>query len=507
MFLPLGDAYSLDRALSSKKKERIGQSPYNVFNVATLTFHAQLVMMYYTANIHKSGPEWNELGTATWYALQYDFFRRPFAELFLLSPYLCKLLTWSVHGYQGVGWKLFFIPILNGPLKMFSVFGYFSMHVGFAASLRLGHFGWITCVAILAIIPTWGWETLFYFLKTQERNKFKLYYTTDHFLSRNLAKILQTFALVPGTEVIPYQVQLPSTSEERDDNYSVKRPSSFWLIAEDFNGKFYFNFEALLLASKLSPLLFIFYWFISKFTALHKILEKSFATIYYHTVTDSIEKVREDISGASFHRRQIGEYQVDVKTVFKLSYKISKIVFKNMIVGVFMFIIITWNFGNIGVREYSTPPDAQWIMWSFQLEQYWGVFAPRPPDSFWWYNMPGTLDNGTQVELWANAGLFTWEPNPMSWDKPNPVYISFKNHRWFKYFENGLNSHPNNDVLRLHFGRWICREYNKRHSGAERLFKFEIWLMNERIDGVKMDGSRIFMGKYNMWNHQCYTKE
>jgi hypothetical protein len=66
-----------------------------------------------------------------------------------------------------------------------------------------------------------------------------------------------------------------------------------------------------------------------------------------------------------------------VKTVFKLSYKISKIVFKNMIVGVFMFIIITWNFGNIGVREYSTPPDAQWIMWSFQLEQYWGVFAPR----------------------------------------------------------------------------------------------------------------------------------
>lgn len=28
----------------------------------------------------------------------------------------------------------------------------------------------------------------------------------------------------------------------------------------------------------------------------------------------------------------------------------------------------------------------------------------RPPDSYWWYNIHGELDNGTEVELWANGG-------------------------------------------------------------------------------------------------------
>lgn len=95
------------------------------------------------------------------------------------------------------------------------------------------------------------------------------------------------------------------------------------------------------------------------------------------------------------------------------------------------------------------------------------------------------------------------------------------NHRWFKLFENGLNSHDYREELRLNFGRWLCREYNSRHDGDDRLYLFEVCLhrpfdflrhkfsihwMNERVDVVKQDGTRYPLPRQTLWNHMCYEK-
>ncbi len=74
---------------------------------------------------------------------------------------------------------------------------------------------------------------------------------------------------------------------------------------------------------------------------------------------------------------------------------------------------------------------------------YCRMFSPRPPNVQWYYIIEGELDNGTAMELFRDEGMFKWEPNiPIVWDKPDPYYKSFKNHRWFKYYENGINTHP-----------------------------------------------------------------
>jgi len=101
--------------------------------------------------------------------------------------------------------------------------------------------------------------------------------------------------------------------------------------------------------------------------------------------------------------------------------------------------------------------------------------------------------------------MFNWEPNiPVRWEKPDPYHLSFKNHRWFKYYENGINTHPNNDQLRLNWGRYICREYNARHFGKERLYKFSIHWMNELANP---DSKRILQPKQTLWNHVCFDKK
>lgn len=39
------------------------------------------------------------------------------------------------------------------------------------------------------------------------------------------------------------------------------------------------------------------------------------------------------------------------------------------------------------------------------------MFAPRPPDVLWWYNIEAELHDGTTAELFNDGVLFTWEPN------------------------------------------------------------------------------------------------
>jgi len=103
-------------------------------------------------------------------------------------------------------------------------------------------------------------------------------------------------------------------------------------------------------------------------------------------------------------------------------------------------------------------------------------------------------------------GLFNWEPHELTWSKPDPFWRSVKNHRWFKYYENGINSHPNNDQLRLYMGRYICREFNARHFGDSRVWKFSIHWMSERADADRQELPRIQQEKQTLWNHVCYDR-
>jgi len=191
----------------------------------------------------------------------------------------------------------------------------------------------------------------------------------------------------------------------------------------------------------------------------------------------------------------------DAKEAGKIGVKAAKEAF----VALLLVLIISCNAGNVN-SKYAVPHSLQPVLWVFQLDQFWGMFAPRPPDITWWYNFEGYLDDGTHVEIFNNGAMHSFTPNiPHTFDKPD-VHLSIGNHRWFKLFENGLNSHAQREDIRLYFGRWFCREYNMRHSGTQRLHKYSIHFMFERLDMEKLDGSRFPAAKETIWNHMCYEK-
>lgn len=204
-----------------------------------------------------------------------------------------------------------------------------------------------------------------------------------------------------------------------------------------------------------------------------------------------------------FFEDQSGSFTMqDVKEASKIGMRVAKEVF----VAFLLMLIIQTNWGNV-TPKYGVSPSFQPVLWMFQLDQYWGMFAPRPPDITWWYNFEGFLDDGRQVELFNNGAMHTFVPNiPHTFDKPN-IHESIGNHRWFKLFENGINSHHAREEIRLYFGRWFCREYNSRYEGKDRLQRYSIHFMFERLDMNKMDGSRYPPARETIWNHLCYEKK
>jgi len=177
----------------------------------------------------------------------------------------------------------------------------------------------------------------------------------------------------------------------------------------------------------------------------------------------------------------------------------------NILAGLFTIYIVSWNAPNLGIPQFAMPNSLSSIGYLLHLDQSWEMFSPKPPNILWYYVIEGELDNGQKVELWRHGGLLHWQSVEMTWAKPDVLWPSFKNHRWFKYYENGINSHTFNDLLRLNWGRYICREYNSRHIGKEALFKFLIHWVPEQVNPDKPK-EREERTKQIIWNHICYER-
>jgi len=562
LFLPVGDCYSVDNMLKNRKPYRLQKTlDYSYLHFAGVGVVVQMMCVYCTSYMHKTGAEWREIGTATWLALQLDYFRTPIGDFMLNFPELLKFLTTKVLWWEGFGVVFLFIPIFSGPIRTFGVFGFVAMHLGFVFALRLGQFGCCGTFGVLIMLPKWFWETIvFKRLRTPERLNFKVHYHPSCLYCNRIMGIITNFFLLPETQVVPildsdhgrsfndphdsddqrapafgykkdedeYAVHGGSRAHYRDsasayvsgdEGRSLSPHSEFvvdvkpnrtlthtqtgaWLLVQDFRGQYYTNMEAVIAVCKVSPLLWPFAHAL-KFPFIRRSTEfiLNFLALNFHDLELHKERptsARRVITAAESWRKERNKI---IKQVFKY----TMIIMTNIVACFFLFYVLSWNAGNVGYHQYSTPNNWRNLAYYLHLDQSWAMFSPRPPNVQWYYNIEGELDNGTKVELWGHEGMTRWELHPHTWDKPDPLWLSFKNHRWFKYYENGFNTARNNDQLRLNFGRYICREMNSRHHGGAMLHKFSIHWMSERVD-PNTPNQRYSQPRQTLWNHLCYEK-
>lgn len=334
----------------------------------------------------------------------------------------------------------------------------------------------------MTILPSEFWDKFVipFLSRFQERKYLRIYYKYDNIILKYTLLCLKEFFLITSTtEVLPV-----SKSDFLEGGLFQDESPDGYLFVQSRNIKLLKNYSAYVKLLELSPLL----WFmapIAKFKIVRKCLNFLFTIT---TPTEEPQYIK--YAEAKPYPRQASFITYFISNFVKIMIQ--------LFVLVCLFITFTWNMGNIGFNSLSTPDAFKPLAWSLHLDQSWGMFAPHPPKSNWYYLIHCVAQDGTEFELFKNRGLHTWEgTTPFTYDEPVPFYDNVGNHRWFKIMEM-MNSGQNNQAVRLLFGQYICREYNRRHRN--RIKNFTIYYFSQIQN---LDGTRGSPQKQIFWEHTC----
>lgn len=120
-----------------------------------------------------------------------------------------------------------------------------------------------------------------------------------------------------------------------------------------------------------------------------------------------------------------------------------------------------------------------------RLDQYWGMFAPKPALQDYWLVIDATLiskKDGTIIgrDLWREYAFPEDHSNIVSFEKyanPNDIAVS---DRWRKYIY-GFANNKNNIHYSKNFAEYWCKKYNTDATNSHVLDKFILYSMSERI--------------------------
>jgi hypothetical protein len=167
----------------------------------------------------------------------------------------------------------------------------------------------------------------------------------------------------------------------------------------------------------------------------------------------------------------------------------------NILAAFFLLYVFFWNLGTLKDAPYKMPVPFTWLGTLLGIHQKWDMFAPRPPKFSGWYVIPGTLRDGVQVDLFQDGKAVRWE-------KPALVSATYKNQRWRKYLRNIYKK--KNDIHRLYFAQYLCREWSTRHGENKQLAEVEIYFLREET----LPQSQVAAPhKVLLWKHSCSQED
>jgi len=453
IFLPLGARASVDAALNTSEK----RMPERVLSVGTVAILAQVVMLYTFTALHKFSPEWRVDASAIYYALSIDQMVRPFGLYLLNFPEFLRFLTRAVLAFEFIGPVLLFVPIYTSVIRVLLVGAFAIMHAGFGFSMSLGLFPWVSAVAMLPFLPSGFWNAWLKRLQTPERLGLKIYYDGGCAFCKKSVLLLRTFLWLPDAKIHAAQED-PSVHADMETHNS-------WVLV-NHKGERLFRYQAVTYLLKTSPILLPLGYFLGlgPFQGLGDWMYERVAT-----------------------HRGVGSRLLQGLTFRPLSTRCPLAV--QILCGFFLVYVFMWNLGTVKDFKYRFPNSLRPVGRLLQLGQSWRLFAPYPRRNDGWYVMPGRLRNGREVDVFRGG-------NAVDWEKPERVSEMYPNFRWRKYmmaiWRKKYRGH------RRYYARYVCREWNRSHSGDERLDEFDVFFMNEKTlpDYQVPKVKKVYFGSY-----------
>jgi len=457
MFLPWGARYSVDSAWWAPKEER----PKRCLSIATIAFYAQFLYMYWFSVLLKTGPEWRSDGSAMYYALSLDYIVTNLGRFLLEFPTLLKLMTYGVFWFEVIGPLLLVSPIFTYQSRIVGICGFGLLHIGILLTLGLGTFPLMNILCTLFFVPTEVWYKVSSRFQSQITVPLSVYYDADCRFCWRSIQLLKALFCLPSGVVVPAQSN-PAIEPIMTSNRS-------WVIED--GGTRHFGFTGFLAIASASPIL------------------SPLVPLFRLTVARWIgDKLYRYISG---HRRVQCSIDPSFATARGFGLEFSPLT--NTALGCLIIYMLLWNMSTVPGFGLTLSERVRSIGYVIRLDQKWSMFAPSPAKGDGWYVIPGKLQNGRVVNVLENG-------KPIHWAKPSLISATFKNDHWRKLMEVMRKQ----TSLFPHYAAYICRDWNRRNGGTEKLLELEIVFLLERTQ-PKYDYSPV--EKITFLKHQCAAEE
>ena len=465
IFLPLNRCFSIDSAMQKEKKETTDH-----FSTWVLAFFLQVFVIYFVSYILKNHPIWRSEFTAVFYSSRLDIFATPLAVWLRDYPLIMKGITLFSILLEWLGPLLLVFAFMFGRfwwiVRTITVFSFIGFHFGIFTTMNIGLFTFICEAMWTLFLPGPFWDRITEYFRKKNFGKLKIYYDADCGFCQKGVRIIRSFFLLGDVTIDPAQ-ETPSIHADM-----VKQHS--WVIVNEHNQRF-FHFNAWIELLRHSP----HGRFLAPFFALRPVA--FIGGKIYHWVSHN----RPLMGKAS----QFLEYSSPRKEIKTVTWLVNA-------AGGFIFItLLMWNLTTI--KKYNIrAPFFQTVTRWLHLYQEWNMFSPYPKMDNIWVEVPGTLGDGTEIEvLTGSRDIFSIKD--MAFKDMIP------NEHWRKFY---LNLSERNDYAR-YYGGYLCRLWNERnirHVPDQTLRKMEIVVYSQPN---LPDGDKGGISRKLSWRHWCFDED
>lgn len=154
IFLPWGSFFSIDanRSAVPLSNKFVGLAG---FGYLLLGFS-----MYFFSALLKNGKDWVVDHQALYYVLNLDMVALPLGKHLLDYPRLCKVLTMAVYYFELIAPFLLFVPFWVSRFRWMFITATCLLQIGFACTLYVGIFPFISVAVLLGLLPSTIWKTV-----------------------------------------------------------------------------------------------------------------------------------------------------------------------------------------------------------------------------------------------------------------------------------------------------------------------------------------------------------
>jgi predicted DCC family thiol-disulfide oxidoreductase YuxK len=465
IFLPLGRRFSVDAAMQKEAKETRDH-----FSSWVLTFFLQAFVIYFVSYILKDHPIWREDMTAVFYSSRLDIFATPLAIWMRGHPLLGTLSTAFSIYLEWLGPLLLIFACCFGRfwwvIRTGLVLLFISFHFGIFMTMNIGIFTFI-CMAMWTIfLPGPLWDKIENHFRKKNFHKLAIYFDGECGFCQKGVRIIKAFFLLPEVTL--------NVAQETPSIYSDMLKNNSWVVVNENNDRF-FHFNAWIELLRHSPFGFPLAWFFGL-----KPISFIGAKIY-HWVSNN----RPLMGKAS----QFLDYSTPKKEIKTIKWLVEAL-------GVlFLMTLLMWNLTTIKKYNIKAPFFQTITRWT-HLYQEWNMFAPFPKMDNIWVEIPGTLSDGTELDvLTGNRDIYSI--------RDQEFYKSVPNEHWRKFY---LNLSERSDYAR-YYGGYLCRKWNDRKIKlveGTTLRKLEIVVFSQPN---LPDGERGGISRKLSWRHWCFEED